>query len=259
VRVSVDDPASADPRPTRVVIAGVLGAGVRSAQLLGAGAPRDLALGRDGTFLMVLGGDQAAKATRIRLVRADGRVQVSHTDGLEEPCRLTAAGSVRVADPDGAAPWAAGTSRAGGRQCRYISQVVGGHLAWISEDDGTVRFGPGSFSSGTGIRRRGVLSVEVQGPGSGPSRGQDTPPSAAQVVRRTLPGRTFVTGYAGPSVTSITLRTPRDVRTVKPAGGTFLAVYDGPFYGGEVVATAHRSDGPDVTVRQPAAFLPPLG
>ena len=197
---------------------------------------------RDGRFTLPLPG---------------GRTRASATDHLEDPCRLTAAGSVRVADPDGGAPWAAGTSRVGKKECTFISQVVGGHLAWVDQDAGAVRFTPGQFSSGAGISHRAPVSVQVQGPGLTP----DAPgaPSAAQVVRRTLPGRTFVNGYAAPDVVSVTLRTPRDVRTVKPAGGSYLAVYDGTFYGGQVVATAHLRDGRDVTVRQAAAWLTPPG
>ena len=121
-----------------------------------------------------------------------------------------------------------------------------------------MRFGPGSFSSGSGsVRRNAAVSLDIQGPGTQPP-GSDAVTSAAQVLRRTLPGRTFISGTARPDVVSITLRTPRDVRTIKPAGGTFLAVYDGSFYGGEIVATAHLRDGRTVTARQPAAFLPPM-
>ncbi len=53
-------------------------------------------------------------------------------------------------------------------------------------------------------------------------------------------------------MTSITLRTPRDVRTIRPApGGAFIAVYDGPFYGGAVRATAHLRGGGVVTRSSP--------
>ena len=51
----------------------------------------------------------------------------------------------------------------------------------------------------------------------------------------------------------IALRTPRDVRTLRPVGGVFLAVYDGAFYGGSIVATARLRDGRTVTQRIPAS------
>jgi hypothetical protein len=254
VRTLIDHPGSADPRPVRVVAAGVLGAGVRSAQLLGAGAPRDLALGGDGAFLVVLGPEQAGRALRVRLVRADGAVQVSRVDGaIGSACRLSPGGSARVADPDGAAPWAAGSSRLGARHCRYVGQVVGDRLAHVDEDTATVHFEPGSFSTGPGslMARRAAATIEVSGPGDSALRPQDAP-SPAQVARRTLPGRTIITGRARVDVRSITLRTPRDVRTLQPVDGTYLAVYDGAFYGGEIVLTAHLRDGRAVTIRQPA-------
>lgn len=73
------------------------------------------------------------------------------------------------------------------------------------------------------------------------------------MARRTLTGRTLVVGRARRDVLSVTLRTPRDIRTVVPVGGAFLAVYDGALYGGEVVARAHLRDGRTVTFRTPAA------
>jgi hypothetical protein len=254
VQTLVDQAGSAAPRPVRVIVSGLLGAGVRSAQLLGAGAPRDLGLGRDGAFLVVLGPDQAGRPLRIRLVRANGAVELSRAEGLQAPCRLSAADSVRVADPDGAAPWAAGSSQVGKRQCHYVSQVVDGRLAWVDEQKALVRFGPGVFFTGTGaqVARRAVATIDRNGPGEGPQRPQG-PPSPAQVARRTLPGRTFISGVVRADVRSITLRTPRDVRTLTPAGGTYLAVYDGAFYGGEIVVIAHLRDGRDVTIRQPAS------
>ena len=75
----------------------------------------------------------------------------------------------------------------------------------------------------------------------------------AELARRTLPGRTTISGYASADVTSVTLRTPRDVRTLRPVGGIFLAVYDGAFYGGSIVATAHLRDGRTFTERIPAS------
>ena len=87
-----------------------------------------------------------------------------------------------------------------------------------------------------------------------PRSGAAPAPLAPQIARRTLPGRTVVKGSAPPDVVAVTIRTPRDVRTVKPVGGFFLAVYDGAFYTGEVVATGRRADGSTVTERQPATY-----
>lgn len=73
-------------------------------------------------------------------------------------------------------------------------------------------------------------------------------PSSAQVARRTLPGRTVVSGSANADVVAVTLRTPRDERTLRPGPvGLFLAVYDGAFYGGRVYADTHLRDGRTIT------------
>ncbi|MCP9491785.1 MAG: hypothetical protein MSC31_18210 [Solirubrobacteraceae bacterium MAG38_C4-C5] len=72
---------------------------------------------------------------------------------------------------------------------------------------------------------------------------------AARVRRRILPGRTTISGIAADGVRTVTVRTPRAVRTLRPApGGTFLIVYDGMFVGSaEVEVTATLEDGRTVT------------
>lgn len=263
VRVEVDDAASAMPVPQRAVVAGLLGPGVRSAELLGAGAPRALTLGPDGTFLIVLDGRDALASLQVRQTRDDGTVRTSRGDGLDTPCRLQPGRHVVVADPDGGAPWVAGHARIGERRCTFTGRIVAGGLAYINPADGTVQRGPGSFTSappGTRTQARGssrALSVRIDSPAlhalvpAAASR----PTPAAQVARRSLPGRTLVTGHAADDVVSVTIRTPRDIRTVKPVGGLYLAVYDGAFYTGEIVVTGHRRDGTVVTARAQA----PLG
>lgn len=261
VRVPLDDATAPDPRPVRVVAAGLVGRGVASAQLLGlASGPRSLKLDADGAWLEVLPGSEAGRPLRVRIVRDDGRVQTSTAEGGgPPPCGVTPAAAVRVADPDGAAPWAAGSRRTGA-SCSFITQVVDDRFGTVDEDEGTVRFGPGWWSGGRSQLGGGApVTVQVQGPGQGPQDATHRAPSAAQVVRRTLPGRTFVYGLVRPDVLSITLRTPRDIRTLTPSAGTFLAVYDGAFYGGEVSATAKLRDGSSTTVTQPAALLLPAG
>ena len=64
-----------------------------------------------------------------------------------------------------------------------------------------------------------------------------------------LRGRTTIGGQAHPDVVSVTIRTPRDVRTLVPSqpDHMILAVYEGAFPAGEITATAHLKDGRDVT------------
>jgi hypothetical protein len=75
--------------------------------------------------------------------------------------------------------------------------------------------------------------------------------SSGHVERRVLRGRVSINGQVDPSVVSVTLRTPRDVRTLVPSqpDHLILAVYEGTFPTGEVIATAHLKDGRDVTRR----------
>jgi hypothetical protein len=62
-----------------------------------------------------------------------------------------------------------------------------------------------------------------------------------------------VVGAAVAGVRSVTIRTPTDVRTLRPSrvGHLFIAVYDGRFYTGTISATAHMAGGKDVTVSVP--------
>jgi hypothetical protein len=73
-----------------------------------------------------------------------------------------------------------------------------------------------------------------------------TPP---EIERRTLPGRTVITGVALPDVASVTLTTPSDVRTLRPSGPrhVLIAVYDGAFYQGLSSATIRLRDGHTLT------------
>jgi hypothetical protein len=88
-------------------------------------------------------------------------------------------------------------------------------------------------------------------------------PAEAQVQRRVQAGDTLVGGQAGADVTSITLTTPDDVRTVVPQGRNhdFIAVYDGVFYSGNVTAVIRTRNGrtyseqvPDVVVNTRAVM-----
>jgi hypothetical protein len=256
VRTYVDDPTATDPRPQRVVVAGMLGSEVRSAQLLGAGAPRSLELGPLGTFLVVLGPDQAGRDLTVRQTRTDGTVRKVKADGFAGACAIRPIQSVRVADPAGGAPWVAGVSRVGRRSCRYVGRVVADQLAWVFDDMAWIAYGPGSSYGGTGaqfLSPRHPMLIDVAHPDRIPGRAVPTTTTPAEIARRTLPGHTTISGYASIDVTSITLHTPRDVRTLRPVGGVFLAVYDGAFYGGSIVATAHLRDGRTVTERIPAS------
>jgi hypothetical protein len=46
------------------------------------------------------------------------------------------------------------------------------------------------------------------------------PPSPGEAVRRTLPGTTTMSGTVPAGTTSVTLRTPRDIRTLRPSAAS---------------------------------------
>ncbi len=64
-------------------------------------------------------------------------------------------------------------------------------------------------------------------------------------MRRTLPGRTILSGVTRSDVASVTIATPRDVRTLVPTrrAHAFVVAYDGTFPTGEVVITSTFDDG----------------
>ena len=78
----------------------------------------------------------------------------------------------------------------------------------------------------------------------------------ARTERRLLSGRTQVYGQCSDQVDRITVRTPRDVRTLAPSavGHAFLAVYDGDFPAGKLEITAHLKSGKTWTESQELGF-----
>jgi hypothetical protein len=70
-----------------------------------------------------------------------------------------------------------------------------------------------------------------------------------RIERRMLGTRIVFHGRVHRDVASVTIRTPRDVRTLVPSSDVhaILAVYDGHFPGGEVTATARMKDGREMT------------
>ena len=254
LRTYVNDADSPDPWPVAVVVAGLLGDAARSAELLGAGPPRTLALGRHGTFLIVLGPEHAGRPLRLRVRGADGVARTGRTLHRMPPawrCVPTRGQSLRVADPGGGPSWMTGRGRSDGHSCRYTGRAIGNRIATLVDGRNWVRFEAGETSVLYTRRPRAArrpLALRITDRIAAMSELPWRSRSAAQVARRTLPGRTVLTGSATDAVEAVTLRTPRDIRTVRPGpAGLLLAVYDGVFYGGDVHATAHMRDGRTIT------------
>jgi hypothetical protein len=235
------------PDIVRVLAAG-LAPGVRSLTLLGAGRPRPLRIGPHGAYLALLPARYAGVRLRLRAVLADGSVRTT-ASRIEHSAHAVIA--ARTPDPDGAAPWAVATPAPRHRACILWGRVVRGRLAWVNPVDGSVMFTEAGSLCGAGERYLSAKDPVMIQPedGSGPP----APLTGAQIQRRTLPGRTIVVGAAVAGVRSVTIRTPTDVRTLRPSrvGHLFIAVSDGRFYTGTISATAHMAGGKDVTVSVP--------
>ena len=245
----VDRPFTYAPKPARTVVFGLLPAGATDAALLGAGAPRHLQLDRNDAFLAVLAGRYWDAALRLSY-RLHGRIVGSGPAPRSVPATLPQA---RAPDPDGGAPWGIASSR----ECATaIGRIVDGRLAYIDELSGALMSGDSMtnwssecFRGPNGASRQvafQVSPVEARASLPGDRTPALTPP---QIERRTLPGRTIIAGTAKADVASITLATPRDVRTLVPSGAShaFIVVYDGQFFRGAITAVIHLHDGRNIT------------
>ena len=262
----VNSPYAYAPRPLRTVISGLLALDATHPILLGAGAPRPLALDANHAFLAVLPGRYWDATLRISATIKGRKLTGSPLESFQGPALLTKP-QARAPDPDGGAPWG---FAAGPDEASAVGRIVQGRLASIEAIAGTLRAGPeGWGSGGNGPRsRRKPDAVRFETQEGGPERsvpGQATSTlSRPEIERRTLPGHTIITGTAEADVASITLVTPRDVRTLRPSGPNhaFIVVYDGQFFRGSITATIALRDGHTVTEsvhnpNEPGGYAPP--
>jgi hypothetical protein len=251
------------PSPLRTVLNGLLPPGATDPVLLGVGTPRPLRVDANNAFLVILPGSYWYASPHITYLLHGRRIGA----GPSPRFPLGNAPSVpqaRTPDPDGGAPW----GFAAGPKCTTaIGRIVEGRLATIDENTGTLTSGAGITGSSSGciahpgpsLRRgasRGPVEFDVQQTGTEPSlgttRGSTTMPRP-DLERRTLPGRTIITGIARQDVVSVTLQTPRDVRTLRPTGSrhALIVVYDGQFFRGALTATIVLRDGRTVSETLP--------
>lgn len=243
------DATAYSPRVGSIVVEGMTPT-ARRVELLGLpSGTRRLPLVGHGGFLAVLSPGEVRGALRVRATLANGTVRTSGRldAGRGSPTTVDA----RAPDPDGAAPWAVVV----GTRCVRMGQLVGGRLGYVDPSTGAVQYGNGVASScgeRLGGDRPGGQRVSL---GVQSVRNRQAGTTEAQRQRRTLTGRTILYGRALPGVTSLTIRTPRDVRTVRPTGRgrAFIVAYDGTLTGGNIVITPHGPN-PGPSLRQPASF-----
>jgi hypothetical protein len=249
----VDNPYGYAPHPLRTVVSGMLGRGASRPVLLDAGAPRALKLDANGMFLAVLPGRywdarlRLIATVRGKHVKGYPLASFNGAEALDVP-------QARAPDPNGGAPWGYGVS---GEQSA-VGQILHGRLVAIDPETGEIHPGPDSWGGGSlppspARTPRPVRFEANGGPEAGLGSRDAGEPSAPEVQRRTLPGRTIITGRAAADVTSVTIVTPRDVRTLRPRGPhhALIAVYDGQFFTGKITATVLLRGGRTVTEQIP--------
>jgi hypothetical protein len=258
VQSYTNDPEADEPQPTRTVVGGTLPPGASDPLLLGAGRPRPLHSDANHAFLVVLPGRYWDASLRVSVVRDGRRHTPSAASTLPLP-RALLEPQARTPDPDGGAPWGVAASPKG---TVSYGRVIDGQLGYISEREGFLNFGdtgfggPGACLIGAHARichllggHRQAVEFNVQSNSEAGLFAPAPPLSHAQIERRTLPGETIITGRADPQVAAITLITPRDVRTLRPAGPehVFIVVYDGQFFRGRISARILLRDGRTLT------------
>lgn len=254
----VNNPYAYAPRPLRTVVSGLLALDATHPLLLGAGAPRPLALDANHAFLAVLPARYWDVPLRISATVKGRTITTRSLEAFTGPAALETP-QARAPDPDGGAPWG---FAAGPGESSATGRIVDGRLATIEAQSGILHAGPegwGSGGDGQGRRRPEPVRFDTQGGPEGSPLGQaaSAPPPPA-IERRTLPGRTIITGEAEADVVSVTLATPRDVRTLRPSGPAhvFIVVYDGQFFRGAITATIALRDGRTVTEPVPNPNAP---
>jgi hypothetical protein len=266
----VDDPYAYSPRPLRTVVWGMLPLDASHPMLLGAGAPQPLALDANHALFAVLPGRYWDAPLRISAV-IDGRTVTRGAMQSFPGPPAPATPQARAPDPNGGAPWGFAASADGSTD---YGRILDGRFAVIEARNGSLHSGPDGWSgggNGPALREPPPVRFDSNGgPEEGAFEERPTSLSRPEIERRTSPGRTIITGVADADVVSVTLATPRDVRTLRPSGPqhVLIVVYDGQFFGGEITATIQLRDGRTVTEavpngpggsRAPAPQAPSLG
>jgi hypothetical protein len=179
------------------------------------------------------------------LVHADGRRTPLHAPPAlpfrgERPIPGTRALGAVAPDPAGGLPWGLIVMRGDrGHSCAVLpGRLVGTQLGSLNGD----LFSPDPLEDLMAQCDSRLLLDTLIAAGE--------LDSAGRIERRVLDGRTVLYGVLDPRVTSVTITTPSDVRTLVPtAQHGVLAVYQGTFPVGRLTATATYRDGHTVTRR----------
>jgi hypothetical protein len=258
-----DNPSAYALQPLRTVISGFIPRADSHPVLLGAGPPRPLPLDANHAYLLVVPGRYWRASLRVSIRTPDGRTIVrAGTNTFGPPISRP---DVKAPDPDGSAPWgfAIGIPGIWGGTYRITGRVIDGVIGYGDPLTGEILPHGSRYSFGTPAqykqgRNQGPVQLDATSDPEVSLDGSYTL-SEAEIERRTLPGRTVITGVADPDVVSVTLTTPQDVRTIQPTGPkhVFIVVYDGVFYSGSVSAAALLTNGRTITESIPGAVANP--
>lgn len=266
-------PAGGPTRLDRSVVWGIAGSAARSVDLRDGRRALSGPHGRRRAVLVVEGPKLDPTAVRIAVryptgvpvVRGGVRSFRWLPPGRPQPAVVPARGAppmvaARAADPNGGLPYGLLGSRSstGGWCVRsQPGRIVDGRVGDIDFERGT--FVPHTLSgmdcaSTKGLSRDRPTTGGYGGAEDGSEPSRD--PTPGRIARRTLPGLQFVAGQALPNVRAITIKTPRDVRTLVPSqpAHAYLAVYDGTFASGSLRQTVTFDDGTSVRTSFPLAF-----
>ena len=213
---------------------------------------------RGGAFLHVEPGSGPRTRPTGELRFADGHRKLFHlARGIPRP-RASGetpvgklATAIRVPDPAGGLPWAMLAARGsrGGTCLTDPGRVLGDRVGHLDTNLGLFQPDPAGRAPRCPDPRRPTTRTFPARLSTGLWSGPDVNPAGGRTQLRRLDGRTVISGRVHPDVVALTLRTPRDVRTLIPArtGHAILTVYDGTFPGGRITATSQLRDGRRVT------------
>lgn len=273
----LDRPASAEPAVRGSVVWGAVDGSSGAVVLTTNGHARPLHPDRrTGAFIELFGPARSLADARLRAGSAEAKsIALVNRDVLPSNVNLSYLQRIRPGalevewaertviarspDPGGGPSWAATAARLRGEKvwCTGVmGNLVGGHVGDIEKHLGLLLEAPpglgGAVCDGSGgLSRKWPVSLVPEGGSFNPIK-----VNSGAAAQRLLPGRTVLWGRAHRAVTSITIRTPRDVRTLEPTGPAhgLMAVYDGSFPEGSAEIAVRFKDGSTTEVSAPLGF-----
>jgi hypothetical protein len=241
-------PEPASPVIERTAIYGLAPPGARAVRLNG----RPVTLAATGGFLALLDPRRALNACRTRSTRPRVQTpsglpapQAGHTDRGHRTH-----GSAR-ADPAGGPGWAVPIADTkDGLPCvGQPGQVAGDRVGAIDSDYGLFTTSPiprlNCSANAPRLTQARPCSLSWGGGGPDDPLREDNLARRARTERRVSGSRFYLTATCRTDVDRVTIRTPRDLRSLVPSSRAHIvfALYDGTFPSGEILVSAHLHSG----------------